>query len=100
MLSNPRRTYITPPGEGFLPRDTARHHRAHVQRPQRSAASLWTAFWTCKAVSCTVGLVSSAVTWGPWFSYYFGDGHRHHHAVCCSCLLLLFLFFFVVLGAC
>ncbi|CAN7986103.1 unnamed protein product [Ixodes pacificus] len=30
VLSNPRVTYITPPGEGFLPRDTAVHHRAHV----------------------------------------------------------------------
>ncbi|ESO95884.1 hypothetical protein LOTGIDRAFT_227166 [Lottia gigantea] len=27
VLSNPRHTYITPPGEGFLPRDTAKHHR-------------------------------------------------------------------------
>ena len=27
VLSNPRRTYVTPPGEGFLPRDTAKHHR-------------------------------------------------------------------------
>uniref|UniRef100_A0A8C4R320 N(6)-L-threonylcarbamoyladenine synthase n=1 Tax=Eptatretus burgeri TaxID=7764 RepID=A0A8C4R320_EPTBU len=30
VLSNPRRTYITPPGQGFLPRDTARHHRKHI----------------------------------------------------------------------
>lgn len=30
VLSNPRRTYITPPGQGFLPRDTAKHHRANV----------------------------------------------------------------------
>eukprot|EP00911_Craspedida_sp_UC1_P000796 UC1_evm1s609 len=30
VLSNPRTTYITPPGEGFQPRDTARHHRAKV----------------------------------------------------------------------
>ncbi|KAH6948385.1 hypothetical protein HPB50_023892 [Hyalomma asiaticum] len=30
VLSNPRVTYITPPGEGFQPRDTALHHRAHV----------------------------------------------------------------------
>lgn len=30
VLSNPRVTYITPPGEGFLPRDTARHHQEHV----------------------------------------------------------------------
>ncbi|KAF3859389.1 hypothetical protein F7725_021788 [Dissostichus mawsoni] len=28
VLSNPRRTYITPPG--FLPSDTARHHRAVI----------------------------------------------------------------------
>lgn len=27
ILSNVRHTYITPPGEGFLPRDTAVHHR-------------------------------------------------------------------------
>ncbi|XP_010771020.1 probable tRNA N6-adenosine threonylcarbamoyltransferase [Notothenia coriiceps] len=30
VLSNPRRTYITPPGQGFLPSDTARHHRAVI----------------------------------------------------------------------
>ncbi|XP_023327359.1 probable tRNA N6-adenosine threonylcarbamoyltransferase [Eurytemora carolleeae] len=30
VLSNPRRTYITPPGQGFLPRDTAKHHREQV----------------------------------------------------------------------
>lgn len=28
VLSNPRDTYITPPGQGFLPRDTAKHHQA------------------------------------------------------------------------
>lgn len=27
VLSNVRHTYVTPPGEGFLPRDTALHHR-------------------------------------------------------------------------
>lgn len=27
VLSNVRDTYVSPPGEGFLPRDTARHHR-------------------------------------------------------------------------
>jgi len=27
VLSNVRRTYVTPPGQGFLPRDTARHHQ-------------------------------------------------------------------------
>ncbi|GME71314.1 unnamed protein product [[Candida] boidinii] len=32
ILANIRDTYITPPGEGFLPRDTARHHRNWVVR--------------------------------------------------------------------
>ena len=27
ILSNPRATFITPPGTGFLPRETADHHR-------------------------------------------------------------------------
>ena len=27
ILANVRHTYVTPPGEGFMPRDTARHHR-------------------------------------------------------------------------
>ncbi|XP_038070333.1 probable tRNA N6-adenosine threonylcarbamoyltransferase [Patiria miniata] len=30
VLSNPRHTYITPPGHGFMPRETAKHHRAHA----------------------------------------------------------------------
>lgn len=30
ILSNPRKTFITPPGEGFLPRDTSQHHKNHV----------------------------------------------------------------------
>jgi len=30
ILSNPRLTHITPPGEGFLPRETAAHHRKHI----------------------------------------------------------------------
>nr|CAG4644789.1 EOG090X067V [Leptodora kindtii] len=30
VLANPRRTFITPPGEGFKPTDTAKHHQAHV----------------------------------------------------------------------
>lgn len=32
VLSNVRHTYITPPGEGFLPSDTGRHHREWVVR--------------------------------------------------------------------
>lgn len=30
VLSNVRHTYITPPGEGFLPQDTAKHHRQWI----------------------------------------------------------------------
>lgn len=29
-LSNPRKTYISPPGFGFLPRETAWHHQNHI----------------------------------------------------------------------
>ena len=30
VLANERKTYITPAGEGFQPRDTATHHRANI----------------------------------------------------------------------
>lgn len=30
VLSNVRHTYHAPPGQGFLPRDTAQHHRQHI----------------------------------------------------------------------
>src|SRR5262249_61958564 len=30
ILANVRHTYVTPPGHGFQPRDTAIHHRQHV----------------------------------------------------------------------
>lgn len=30
ILSNPRHTYITPPGTGFLPRETAQHHQQYI----------------------------------------------------------------------
>eukprot|EP00158_Paraphelidium_tribonemae_P003100 Partr_v1_DN25887_c0_g1_i2_m3014 putative O-sialoglycoprotein endopeptidase len=30
IIANERRTYITPPGHGFLPRLTAAHHRSHI----------------------------------------------------------------------
>ena len=29
-LSNPRKTYIPPTGQGFLPKETAWHHQAHI----------------------------------------------------------------------
>ncbi|SCV01894.1 LAME_0G19196g1_1 [Lachancea meyersii CBS 8951] len=37
ILANIRDTYVTPPGEGFLPRDTARHHRNWAVRLVRKA---------------------------------------------------------------
>ena len=37
ILSNPRKTYVTPPGEGFLPRETAWHHQSHVVALVRAA---------------------------------------------------------------
>ena len=37
ILSNPRRTYNAPPGQGFLPRDTADHHRKYVLTVVREA---------------------------------------------------------------
>jgi N6-L-threonylcarbamoyladenine synthase len=30
VLSNPRETFITPPGTGFLPKETAEHHREKI----------------------------------------------------------------------
>ena len=30
ILANLRRTYVTPPGTGFLPNESARHHRLHI----------------------------------------------------------------------
>ena len=37
VLSNIRHTYTTPPGEGFLPRDTAQHHREYALQVVRDA---------------------------------------------------------------
>ena len=30
VLANPRHTFISPPGTGFQPSETAKHHKAHV----------------------------------------------------------------------
>lgn len=37
VLSNCRRTYITPPGEGFLPKETAKHHREVILQVLKEA---------------------------------------------------------------
>ncbi|KAI8914145.1 Gcp-like domain-containing protein, partial [Gorgonomyces haynaldii] len=38
-LSNCRRTFITPPGTGFLPKDTAKHHRDNILSLLKEALS-------------------------------------------------------------
>ena len=37
ILSNPRKTFITPPGEGFRPKETADHHRREILGILRNA---------------------------------------------------------------
>lgn len=37
ILANIRHTFVSPPGEGFLPKDTAKHHRSWVVRLVRQA---------------------------------------------------------------
>lgn len=37
VLSNCRRTFITPPGEGFLPKETAEHHRKIILKVLKEA---------------------------------------------------------------
>nr|XP_026489217.1 probable tRNA N6-adenosine threonylcarbamoyltransferase isoform X1 [Vanessa tameamea] len=37
ILANCRRTYITPPGEGFLPRETAEHHQQNIHEVLQEA---------------------------------------------------------------
>ncbi|KAF4509693.1 hypothetical protein G6O67_003836 [Ophiocordyceps sinensis] len=37
VLSNLRRTFVSPPGTGFLPKDTAAHHRRHLVALAREA---------------------------------------------------------------
>lgn len=39
VLSNVRHTYVTPPGQGFLPSDTARHHKAWCLRIIKQAVA-------------------------------------------------------------
>ncbi|PYH82342.1 peptidase M22, glycoprotease [Aspergillus uvarum CBS 121591] len=50
VLANVRHTYVTPPGEGFLPKDTARHHRAWVVKLVKQA--LRDALVSVKDVDC------------------------------------------------
>jgi hypothetical protein len=54
ILSNPRVTYITPPGTGFLPRETAWHHQA-VKAPCAILVEPWTNMRTlARSFDCTL----------------------------------------------
>lgn len=37
VLANPRHTFITPPGHGFMPSETAKHHKEHVLKLTKEA---------------------------------------------------------------
>ena len=37
VIANIRHTYVSPPGEGFLPKDTAQHHRSWVVKLVKQA---------------------------------------------------------------
>ena len=37
VLANIRHTFVSPPGEGFLPKDTAKHHRSWVAQLVKQA---------------------------------------------------------------
>jgi len=67
VLSNVRHTYITPPGEGFLPSDTARHHREWVVRVVEEAvkkAGVWMGDLDCIAFTKGECVCSfDSVTW-------------------------------------
>lgn len=50
ILANIRHTFVSPPGEGFLPKDTAKHHRSWLVKLVRQA--LKEAGVTVKVVDC------------------------------------------------
>ena len=65
VLANIRDTYITPPGTGFLPGETARHHRLHINRLIREALEV--ANITMVDIDCicyTKGIIR--VLYGQW----------------------------------
>lgn len=41
IYANPRKTFITPPGTGFLPQETGQHHRQHILNIIKEALSEW-----------------------------------------------------------
>lgn len=66
ILSNIRDTYITPPGTGFLPSETAKHHRdvivSLIQRALKEANISW------KDIDC--------------ICYTKGNSKKYFHVLC------------------
>uniref|UniRef100_A0A8C9QS49 N(6)-L-threonylcarbamoyladenine synthase n=1 Tax=Scleropages formosus TaxID=113540 RepID=A0A8C9QS49_SCLFO len=65
VLANPRRTYITPPGQGFLPSETSKHHRGVILTVLREAlqqAALKPADIDCVAYTKGPGMGAPLVT--------------------------------------
>ena len=52
VLANVRHTYVTPPGEGFQPKDTAKHHRQYILSVLQQALQVYT--YNCTARNITV----------------------------------------------
>ena len=58
ILANPRKTYITPAGQGFLPRETAWHHQNHVVALVRTVLCVYCIYFCfdnssrCRLVEC------------------------------------------------
>ena len=74
VLSNVRHTYITPPGEGFQPRETALHHRA----------------WAMSVIKDCLKQANISVHDVDCICYTKGDNGLAAHAMhCCLTRLLL-----------
>ena len=41
ILSNPRKTFVAPTGQGFLPKDTALHHQNHIVGERKKHLFFW-----------------------------------------------------------
>lgn len=67
ILCNVRHTYITPPGSGFLPRDTAHHHQKHILALVQEA------------------LHSTALSPNQLTALAFTKGICSAHCCCCCC---------------
>lgn len=76
ILSNPRKTFVAPTGQGFLPRETAWHHQNHIVGLVRQALT------DAKLTPRDIGLI--AFTKGPGMG-----GPLQSCAVCARTLALL-----------